>query len=232
MIAYNPKSVFIYASINLCFNLTQKREASTAPHTSVVQTLLMVSSDARLCLNIIEDPVVCVPSSFFIGENGIPLEVVAGSVSAEDLLKRITKVQQVRGVAKVAKYRKYTILVLVGTKTPIIIDKERSHILMFFSTMTCFLFRDVYGSLTPEFAFNGALIPRLGLFCQMHLEQISSGGAAMPVVPMETTMSACVVPEPILAPAAAEDPAASPPEAGRSTPLPSNATAAGPSEGQ
>ncbi|KAG7280167.1 hypothetical protein CRUP_037751 [Coryphaenoides rupestris] len=40
------------------------------------------------------DPVVCVPSSFFIGENGIPLEVVAGSVSAEELLKRITKVQQ------------------------------------------------------------------------------------------------------------------------------------------
>ena len=219
--------------INLCFNLTQKIEASTAPHTSVVQTLLMGSSDARLCLNIIEDPVVCVPSSFFIGENGIPLEVVAGSVSAEDLLKRITKVQQVRGVAKVAKYIKYTILVLVGTKTPIIIDKERSHILMFCLTMNCFLFRDVYGTLTkPEFAFNSALIPRLGLFGQMHLEQISSGGAAMPVVPMETTMSACVVPEPILAPAAAEDPAASPPEAGRSTPLPSNATAAGPSEGQ
>uniref|UniRef100_A0A4W5QIR8 UBX domain-containing protein 4 n=1 Tax=Hucho hucho TaxID=62062 RepID=A0A4W5QIR8_9TELE len=41
-------------------------------------------------------PVVCVPSSFFIGENGIPLEVVAGSVSAEELMKRINKVKQVR----------------------------------------------------------------------------------------------------------------------------------------
>uniref|UniRef100_A0A8C2WW58 UBX domain-containing protein 4 n=1 Tax=Cyclopterus lumpus TaxID=8103 RepID=A0A8C2WW58_CYCLU len=41
-------------------------------------------------------PVVCVPSSFFIGENGIPLEVIAGSVSAEELMKRINRVKQVR----------------------------------------------------------------------------------------------------------------------------------------
>ncbi|KAG5833207.1 hypothetical protein ANANG_G00273450 [Anguilla anguilla] len=39
-------------------------------------------------------PVVCIPSSFFIGENGIPLEVIAGSVSAEELMKRIDKVKQ------------------------------------------------------------------------------------------------------------------------------------------
>ncbi|XP_075937171.1 UBX domain-containing protein 4 isoform X3 [Anarhichas minor] len=39
-------------------------------------------------------PVVCVPSSFFIGENGIPLEVIAGSVSAEELLKRFSRVKQ------------------------------------------------------------------------------------------------------------------------------------------
>lgn len=38
---------------------------------------------------------VCVPSSFFIGENGIPLEVIAGSVSAEELIKRINRVDQV-----------------------------------------------------------------------------------------------------------------------------------------
>uniref|UniRef100_A0AAY4BA04 UBX domain-containing protein 4 n=1 Tax=Denticeps clupeoides TaxID=299321 RepID=A0AAY4BA04_9TELE len=41
-------------------------------------------------------PVVCIPSSFFIGENGIPLEVIAGSVSAEELTERIHKVLQVR----------------------------------------------------------------------------------------------------------------------------------------
>uniref|UniRef100_A0AAR2M0A5 UBX domain-containing protein 4 n=1 Tax=Pygocentrus nattereri TaxID=42514 RepID=A0AAR2M0A5_PYGNA len=39
-------------------------------------------------------PVVCIPSSFFIGENGIPLEVIAGGVSAEELTKRINKVKQ------------------------------------------------------------------------------------------------------------------------------------------
>lgn len=39
-------------------------------------------------------PVVCIPSSFFIGENGIPLEVIAGGVSAEELTNRISKVMQ------------------------------------------------------------------------------------------------------------------------------------------
>lgn len=47
-------------------------------------------------------PVVCIPSSFFIGENGIPLEVIASGVSAEELMKRISRVnqmhaQQIRG---------------------------------------------------------------------------------------------------------------------------------------
>lgn len=37
---------------------------------------------------------VCIPSSFFIGDNGIPLEVIAGGVSAEELTKRINKVKQ------------------------------------------------------------------------------------------------------------------------------------------
>ncbi|XP_035030743.1 UBX domain-containing protein 4 [Hippoglossus stenolepis] len=39
-------------------------------------------------------PVVCIPSCFFIGENGIPLEVIAGSVSAEELMKRLNRVKQ------------------------------------------------------------------------------------------------------------------------------------------
>uniref|UniRef100_A0A8B9RXM7 UBX domain-containing protein 4 n=1 Tax=Accipiter nisus TaxID=211598 RepID=A0A8B9RXM7_9AVES len=44
------------------------------------------------------DPVVCVPSSFFIGDNGIPLEVIAGSVSVEELVTRIRKVKQMHTV--------------------------------------------------------------------------------------------------------------------------------------
>lgn len=39
-------------------------------------------------------PVVCVPSSFFIGDSGIPLEVIASSVSAEDLVLKINSVKQ------------------------------------------------------------------------------------------------------------------------------------------
>jgi hypothetical protein len=39
---------------------------------------------------------VCVPSSFFIGDSGIPLEVIAGSISADELVTRIHKVRQVR----------------------------------------------------------------------------------------------------------------------------------------
>ncbi|NXA60412.1 UBXN4 protein, partial [Mohoua ochrocephala] len=47
-----------------------------------------------LILSLIQNPVVCVPSSFFIGDNGIPLEVIAGSVSVEELVTRIHKVKQ------------------------------------------------------------------------------------------------------------------------------------------
>ncbi|XP_016110502.1 UBX domain-containing protein 4-like [Sinocyclocheilus grahami] len=39
-------------------------------------------------------PVVCIPSSFFIGENGVPLEVIAGSVTEDELQRRISRVTQ------------------------------------------------------------------------------------------------------------------------------------------
>lgn len=41
-------------------------------------------------------PVVVVPSSFFIGCNGIPLEVIAGSVGPQELLERIESVVQAK----------------------------------------------------------------------------------------------------------------------------------------
>ncbi|KAJ0070597.1 hypothetical protein NL108_016721, partial [Boleophthalmus pectinirostris] len=41
-------------------------------------------------------PVVCVPSSFFIGDSGVPLEVIASSISAPDLVSKIQTVKQVR----------------------------------------------------------------------------------------------------------------------------------------
>ncbi|XP_055008084.1 UBX domain-containing protein 4 [Boleophthalmus pectinirostris] len=39
-------------------------------------------------------PVVCVPSSFFIGDSGVPLEVIASSISAPDLVSKIQTVKQ------------------------------------------------------------------------------------------------------------------------------------------
>ncbi|XP_056392297.1 UBX domain-containing protein 4 isoform X2 [Hyla sarda] len=56
---------------------------------------IKIDSKSETCLQFSQIyPVVCVPSSFFIGENGIPLEVIAGSISAEELIAKITKVKQ------------------------------------------------------------------------------------------------------------------------------------------
>ncbi|NXD20157.1 UBXN4 protein, partial [Spelaeornis formosus] len=56
---------------------------------------IKIDTKSEACLQFSQIyPVVCVPSSFFIGDNGIPLEVIAGSVSAEELVSRIHKVKQ------------------------------------------------------------------------------------------------------------------------------------------
>ncbi|XP_073401656.1 UBX domain-containing protein 4 [Dendrobates tinctorius] len=56
---------------------------------------IRIDSKSETCLQFSQIyPVVCIPSSFFIGENGIPLEVIAGSISAEELIAKIIKVKQ------------------------------------------------------------------------------------------------------------------------------------------
>ncbi|XP_073503366.1 UBX domain-containing protein 4 isoform X2 [Phyllobates terribilis] len=56
---------------------------------------IRIDSKSETCLQFSQIyPVVCIPSSFFIGESGIPLEVIAGSISAEELIAKITKVKQ------------------------------------------------------------------------------------------------------------------------------------------
>ncbi|XP_033019917.1 UBX domain-containing protein 4 isoform X2 [Lacerta agilis] len=56
---------------------------------------IKIDTQSEACLQFSQIyPVVCVPSSFFIGDNGVPLEVIAGSVSAEELVTRIHKVKQ------------------------------------------------------------------------------------------------------------------------------------------
>ncbi|XP_010286369.1 PREDICTED: UBX domain-containing protein 4 [Phaethon lepturus] len=60
---------------------------------------IKIDTKSEACLQFSQIyPVVCVPSSFFIGDNGIPLEVIAGSVSVEELVTRIHKVKQMHTV--------------------------------------------------------------------------------------------------------------------------------------
>ncbi|XP_046939337.1 UBX domain-containing protein 4 [Lynx rufus] len=60
---------------------------------------IKIDTKSEACLQFSQIyPVVCVPSSFFIGDSGIPLEVIAGSVSADELVTRIHKVRQMHSL--------------------------------------------------------------------------------------------------------------------------------------
>lgn len=60
---------------------------------------IKIDTKSEACLQFSQIyPVVCVPSSFFIGDSGVPLEVIAGSVSADELVTRIHKVQQMHSL--------------------------------------------------------------------------------------------------------------------------------------
>uniref|UniRef100_A0A7N6BAC2 UBX domain-containing protein 4 n=1 Tax=Anabas testudineus TaxID=64144 RepID=A0A7N6BAC2_ANATE len=68
-------------------------EVSEAAHHCCVA--IRVDAKSETCVQFSQIyPVVCIPSSFFIGDNGIPLEVIAGNVSADELMKRIDRVKQ------------------------------------------------------------------------------------------------------------------------------------------
>uniref|UniRef100_A0A8C3BF56 UBX domain-containing protein 4 n=1 Tax=Cairina moschata TaxID=8855 RepID=A0A8C3BF56_CAIMO len=69
---------------------------------------IKIDTKSEACLQFSQIyPVVCVPSSFFIGDNGIPLEVIAGSVSVEELVTRIHKVKQVTPAGKPDRYSEF-----------------------------------------------------------------------------------------------------------------------------
>ncbi|XP_042539409.1 UBX domain-containing protein 4 [Dipodomys spectabilis] len=71
----------------------EDEKVTEASSNSFVAIKIDTKSEACLQFSQIY-PVVCIPSSFFIGDSGIPLEVIAGSVSAEELVARIHKVRQ------------------------------------------------------------------------------------------------------------------------------------------
>ncbi|XP_078259522.1 UBX domain-containing protein 4 [Rhinoraja longicauda] len=64
---------------------------------------IMIDSKSEACLQFSQIyPVVCIPSCFFIGDSGIPLEVIAGSMTAEALVTRIQRVKEMNRQKKVA----------------------------------------------------------------------------------------------------------------------------------
>ncbi|XP_012583113.1 PREDICTED: UBX domain-containing protein 4 isoform X2 [Condylura cristata] len=75
----------------------EDEKVTEASSNSFVAIKIDTKSEACLQFSQIY-PVVCVPSSFFIGDSGIPLEVIAGSISADELVNRIHKVQQMHSV--------------------------------------------------------------------------------------------------------------------------------------
>ncbi|EPQ06185.1 UBX domain-containing protein 4 [Myotis brandtii] len=75
----------------------EDEKVSEASSDSFVAIKIDTKSEACLQFSQIY-PVVCVPSSFFIGDSGIPLEVIAGSVSADELVTRIHKVRQMHSL--------------------------------------------------------------------------------------------------------------------------------------
>ncbi|XP_072253905.1 UBX domain-containing protein 4 isoform X2 [Leuresthes tenuis] len=77
---------------------------SEAAQKCCVAIKLDANSDACVQFSQIY-PVVCIPSSFFIGDSGIPLEVIAGSVSPEELIKRINKVNELQKIGSASALR-------------------------------------------------------------------------------------------------------------------------------
>lgn len=75
----------------------EDEKVTEASSNSFVAIKIDTKSEACLQFSQIY-PVVCVPSSFFIGDSGIPLEVIAGSVSADELVTRIHKVLQMHSL--------------------------------------------------------------------------------------------------------------------------------------
>ncbi|TSM60543.1 UBX domain-containing protein 4 [Bagarius yarrelli] len=81
--------------------LSSWQDEGVAELTNNCFVAIKVDAKSETCVQFSQIyPVLCIPSSFFIGDNGIPLEIVAGGVSAEDLTNRINKVKQAHMVQK------------------------------------------------------------------------------------------------------------------------------------
>ena len=48
------------------------------------------------------DPIVCIPATYFIGESGLPLEVVGGSLPVDQFVTKAEKALEVKNYIKTA----------------------------------------------------------------------------------------------------------------------------------
>ena len=55
-----------------------------------IDTLVIYKS-----LTALKDPIICIPVTYFIGENGLPLEVIGGDLPVDDFVSRANKALEV-----------------------------------------------------------------------------------------------------------------------------------------
>lgn len=55
-----------------------------------IDTLVIYKS-----LTVLKDPIVCIPVTYFIGENGLPLEVIGGDLPVDEFVSRANKALEV-----------------------------------------------------------------------------------------------------------------------------------------
>jgi hypothetical protein len=69
----------------------------------------------RFTTNTFQDKVLCYPTTYLIGDNGIPIEIIAGAVSLDELLAKINNAVKVRNTieANLTTNRKAIIVCLV-----------------------------------------------------------------------------------------------------------------------
>ena len=59
------------------------------------------------------DPIVCIPVTYFIGENGLPLEVVGGSLPVDEFVSKANKALEVQLKMRKAVNKDFIVTVLM-----------------------------------------------------------------------------------------------------------------------
>lgn len=68
---------------------------SSSFHNTVITLIDINKIVVSECVNFLPDPVSVVPSTYFIGQNGYPLEIILGSVDNTSLVEKLKRVAEV-----------------------------------------------------------------------------------------------------------------------------------------